>query len=143
VPAGYLPEKLQGMLGFWGRVFPNLFGEDGIEIGPFPAGMPVNLLTNVNLLPESTDVAERLRHDKQVLDLLIKLKLDLGRLSKTATDAEAAQTLAPLVDPLLALSKCPDFEVNRGHYFGTDLFKGEPGLSDADKNALIGFLKTF
>lgn len=143
VPAGYLPEKLQGMLGFWGRLFPNLFGEDGIEIGPFPAGMPVNLLTNVNLLPESNDPAERLRHDKQLLELLIKLKADLGKLSKTASDADATQVLAPLVDPLLALSKCPDFEVNRGHYFGTDLFKGEPGLSDADKNALIGFLKTF
>jgi hypothetical protein len=32
--------------------------------------------------------------------------------------------------------------VNRGHYFGTDMFKEEPGLSDADKRALIEFLKT-
>ena len=44
---------------------------------------------------------------------------------------------------LLALSKCPDFVVNRGHYFGTSMFKEEPGLSDADKRALIEFLKTF
>jgi hypothetical protein len=44
---------------------------------------------------------------------------------------------------MLALSKCPDFVVNRGHYFGTDRFKEEPGLSDADKKALIEFLKTF
>jgi hypothetical protein len=34
------------------------------------------------------------------------------------------------------VSNCPDFEVNRGHDFGTD-------LSDSDKNALIAFLKTF
>jgi hypothetical protein len=33
--------------------------------------------------------------------------------------------------------------VNRGHYFGTDLFKEEPGLSDEDKRALIEFIKTF
>ena len=33
--------------------------------------------------------------------------------------------------------------VNRGHYFGTDAFKEEPGLSDEDKRALIEFLKTF
>jgi hypothetical protein len=33
--------------------------------------------------------------------------------------------------------------VNRGHYFGTDMFKEEPGLSDQDKWALIEFLKTF
>ena len=32
----------------------------------------------------------------------------------------------PLVRPLLELSKCPDFVVNRGHYFGTSVFKEEP-----------------
>ena len=32
--------------------------------------------------------------------------------------------------------------INKGHYFGTNLFAEEPGLSDADKRALIGFLKT-
>jgi hypothetical protein len=44
---------------------------------------------------------------------------------------------------LLALNKCPDFEVNRGHYFGTGMLPGEPALSDSDKRALIEFLKTF
>ena len=56
----------------------------------------------------------------------------------------------------MALNKCPDFVVNRGHYFGTAQFNEtegltedekafgtEPVLSDADKNALIEFLKTF
>ena len=41
-----------------------------------------------------------------------------------------------LVDPLLAVSKCPDLIVNRGHLFGTV-------LPDQDKRALIEFLKTF
>ena len=40
------------------------------------------------------------------------------------------------------LSKCPDYVVNRGHYFGTDRFGQEPGLVDSDKRALIEFLKT-
>jgi hypothetical protein len=44
---------------------------------------------------------------------------------------------------MLALSKCPDFVVNRGHYFGTAMFPEETPLSDADKTALIAFLKTF
>jgi hypothetical protein len=48
-----------------------------------------------------------------------------------------------LVNSLLELSKCPDFVVNRGHYFGTDFFKEEPGLTDDKKKALIAFLKTF
>jgi hypothetical protein len=55
-----------------------------------------------------------------------------------------------LADQLLDLSKCPDFVVNRGHYFGTGYV--EPGdaaplqesaLSDQDKRALIELLKTF
>jgi hypothetical protein len=56
----------------------------------------------------------------------------------------------------LNFSKCPDLLTNRGHYFGTAQFNDqdelskdeqsfgkEPELSDADKYALIAFLKTF
>ena len=42
----------------------------------------------------------------------------------------------------MALSKCPDYVVNRGHYFGAG-YDGEAPLSDDDKRALIEFLKTF
>ena len=44
---------------------------------------------------------------------------------------------------MMDLSKCPDYVVNRGHYFGTGEFAEEPGLSDDDKRALIEFIKTF
>jgi len=44
--------------------------------------------------------------------------------------------LSDLVPDLVAVSKCPDFIVNKGHYFGSN-------LSDDDKNALIEFIKTF
>jgi hypothetical protein len=67
---------------------------------------------------------------------------DLKKVEGTS-DAEAAKVFKNLVPELLALSKCPDFVVNKGHYFGTDLFKEEPGLSDDDKWALIEYLKTF
>ncbi|NGZ11500.1 MAG: hypothetical protein CV088_19365, partial [Nitrospira sp. LK70] len=60
-----------------------------------------------------------------------------------ATDEQARQVWDNLVEPLLEFNKCPDFVVNRGHYFGTSHFKEEPGLSDDDKYALIEFLKTF
>ncbi len=39
---------------------------------------------------------------------------------------------------MLALSKCPDFVVNRGHYFGTVRWSPRTApLSDDDKRALI------
>jgi hypothetical protein len=48
-----------------------------------------------------------------------------------------------LVPDLLKVSKCPDFVVNKGHYFGTALSKEGPALRDEDKRALIEFLKSF
>jgi hypothetical protein len=60
-----------------------------------------------------------------------------------ASDEEAAAVFKNLVPDLIKLSKCPDYVVNKGHYFGTSLFKDEPALSDDDKWALIEFLKTF
>jgi hypothetical protein len=139
---GYLPEALQNLRGF-SRFFPWLLDDKDkiIKIGPIPAGTPVGLLTNVNPLSESSDPGERLVHDKKLLDLVLKINNDLQKLGPKATDEDAKKVFAPLVDPLLELSKCPDLIVNRGHYFGTSQFSGEPGLSDADKHALIAFLK--
>ena len=143
VPAGFVPEKLRPLLEAGKDVAPWLAGEGGIEIGPIPAGTPVNLLTNLDLLGEGGgDAAARAKRAVEVVDLLIKIKRDLKRLPKGATDAQANAVFANLVEPLLKFSKCADFEVNRGHYFGTGKVPGEPALSDADKKALIEFLKT-
>jgi len=152
IPIGYLPEAVQETVGSMQRWFPGLFkpagalswlfGDGGVKIGPIPTGTPINLLANLNLETESRDPVEQLRYKKKLVDLLIKMKRDLKALPQNASDEEARKAFANLVDPLLELSKCPDFEVNRGHYFGTDRFKEEPGLGDDDKRALIEFLKT-
>jgi hypothetical protein len=86
---------------------------------------------------------ERLSHDIQVVKLLVRLKHDLLALPANATDEDGRRVFANLAEPLLSLNKCPDFVVNRGHYFGTGIGLDEPALSDDDKWALIAFLKTF
>jgi hypothetical protein len=58
-------------------------------------------------------------------------------------DATAARTFTPLGKELHELGTCPDYVINRGHYFGTGQFSEEPGLSDDDKRALTEFLTTF
>jgi hypothetical protein len=144
VARGYLPDALKAVAEPGERYLPWLFNDGGIEIGPIPPGTPINLLANLNPLSESADLNDRLKHDKQVVDFVIRAKEDLKSLPQPATDAEAKKAFADLVAPLLKLSKCPDFVVNRGHYFGTGYIKeGEPGLSDGDKRALIEYLKTF
>ena len=131
---GFLPDSLHKLLSWndWlARLFPWLFSEEGVRIGPIPKGTPVSLLTNIDLETDKLDLAK----------LLLKMKEDLKRV-EDKDDAEAAQVLKNLVPDLIKVSKCPDYVVNKGHYFGTSFFKEEPPLGDEDKRALIEFLKT-
>lgn len=130
VPKGFLPDFLKILMDPLSHTSPWLVGEEGIEIGPIPKGTPINLLSNMDLEKKIA-----------VLGVIKKIKRDLKSLPRDATDEQAREAFADVVDPMLAISKCPDFVVNRGHYFGTDYFKEEPGLSDSDKLALIEFLK--
>jgi len=74
----------------------------------------------------------RPRHDF----LLLNTKKRLKRIeAEGLNDAQATALLRELVPDLLKVSKCPDFVVDRGHEFGSK-------RSDADKRALIEYLKT-
>ena len=68
---------------------------------------------------------------------LAKVQGELLRIKVEKLNSEEAQeALTKLVPDLLKISKCPDFIEDRGHYFGA-------ALSDAEKHALIEFMKTF
>lgn len=149
VPKGYLPEALQDLVGPLEKIFPFLLHNDEVEIGPIPAGTPVNLIANLDLLGEGLSGPDKAKHDAEVLDLLVTVKHALKAVPTSAPDrdAQARQIFLErdLVNRLMKFSKCPDYIINRGHYFGTSYFQDadEPGLSDSDKFALIEFLKTF
>jgi hypothetical protein len=152
VPVGFIPDNLKGLIDISSRFLPGVFRQDHVEIGPIPKGMPVSLLASLDMLGDAAATpGERLQRQQRVAALLIKAKRDLRALGKDATDEQARATFSNLVPDLLALSKCPDFVVNKGHYFGTEYLNmapfpaavREPGLSDDDKRALIAFLKTF
>jgi hypothetical protein len=100
-------------------------------------------MANLELMPDGADLKERAEHVGKLLPVLRELVRDLKKVGPGASDEEARRAFAPLGPRLLAFSKCPDFVVNRGHYFGTNAFREEPGLRDEDKRALIEFLKTF
>lgn len=133
LPRGYLPRFLRPELGVLSRWIPWLFTAEGIEISPIPKGTPIGLISNLDL--------ERRR---ALLPVLLRLKHALKDVAakKGKVDAVKVYEEGGLVDEMLKVNKCPDFVVNRGHYFGTEYFKEEPGLGDADKRALVAFLKT-
>lgn len=142
-PVGYLPDEFRQLRSVLHRLFPALLTAGGsIEIGPIPAGTPVGLLSNLQLLAETDDPVERAAHTEKMVKLLITLKHDLEALGPNPTDDQAREVFKNLSDQMLSLSKCPDFVVNKGHYFGTSFFAEEPGLNDEQKKDLIEFLKT-
>ena len=148
IPPGYLPGSLQS----WGPwLFPRLFKEDvGLVVSPIPRGTPVGLITNLLVRPEEMGFFARWLHDRELARVVFDVKHKLGVLGPApkdpvelaAYDKRAQDVLRPLASGLMKLSKCPDYVVNRGHYFGTG-YDNEPALSDTDKRALIEFLKHF
>ena len=157
IPVGYVPEPLRPLQGALHRLLPWLVKEHGdIVLGPIPKGTPVGLIANLRLQSESSDPAEQAAYLKNLGEFLVRLKLDLATMGDGASDEALREKFANLRAPMLALSKCPDFVVNRGHYFGTARFNQQEGLSadeksygkepeltDGEKRALIAFLRTF
>jgi hypothetical protein len=147
VASGYLPESIQGWAPW---LFPRLFDDDGgLELGPIPRGTPVGLIANLMVRPEEMGFWARLRHDHELADTIFGIKDELKKLgprrpneSEDDYNKRAQDAFRPFASRLMALSKCPDYVVNRGHYFGTG-YDNEAALSDTDKKALIEFLKTF
>ena len=118
----YLPALLKTALA--GHIDPDGY----FRIGHIPAGTPINLLANVNPDMSFGDLATLGIKVKKAL-LEIKLKGLEGDAAKEVMKTEIAPTL-------LKVSMCPDLIEDRGHLFGAD-------LPDADKLALIEFMKTF
>jgi hypothetical protein len=138
VPETYISPPLRPLIRIARRLFPFIGGEGAsVKVGPFPKGMPIGLITNMDLLGEDLPPAQRDEH-REKLQRLVKRAI---RELKGNPDFGAA--LSGLAGDMFEVSKCKDLVVNKGHYFGTDSFPEEPGLSDADKRSLIGFLKTF
>ena len=169
IPSGYVPNAIKPAEGLLGMLFPDLLQDHpngrsvaggkpdkDIVLGPIPADMPVNLLANTQLRAETSNPWEWLVHLYRVLNLVWLMNEDRRALPHNATNEQIHRQFANVREPLVKLSKCPDFVVNRGHLFGTAEFNKTDGLtederswgpetplSDDDKRALIAFLKTF
>jgi hypothetical protein len=101
-----------------------------LEIGPIPKGTPINLLANIE--PRLDTMLKLIPAVNSALAEVAARRLDVLR---PAEGAEGNDVRRRLISALLAASKCPDLVEDRGHLFGTN-------LPDADKRALIEFLKT-
>ncbi len=116
-----IPEPLRTLLK------PHMDPDGYFRLGPVPQGTPVNLLAN---LDPDTDPKELVALCLRIKKVMLQIKL------QSLDSAKAKELMKTEVAPLLfKISKCPDLEEDRGHYFGTD-------AADSDKRALIEYLKT-
>ncbi len=118
-----------------------------LQIGPLPQGLPTNLITNIDLTYAGIRLEnarpEALLAQAHLVDAMVALNLASAQLRLTGQTGQIAldSFMNIAAKPLLAVSKCNDFVVNRGHYFGTQLIN--PSISDDDQKDLIEFLKHF
>jgi hypothetical protein len=147
VPSGFVPSWMRDLAGPLHWLAPwAVDSEGGVALGPLPKDFPINTLTNTKLLPDNDD-PDMIGHFWRLLKAtptLLGAFRQMGgacspaQLAEPATQAaaEAAVRDTGFIDTLVGLSKCPDYVVNRGHYFGAD-------LQAKDKEALIAYLKHF
>ncbi len=101
----------------------------GMLVGPIPQGTPVNLIMSLNPQAPLGDLVRAMSGMTRGLMRIRKEGLpDTNGVALRAFEAEAGLAL-------LKASKCPDFVLDRGHWFAE-------GLSDDQKRALKAFLKT-
>jgi len=103
----------------------------GISVGPIPRGTPVNLIMNMN--PEAP-IGKLLRGTTA----LIRAIYLSARVPGDDPGSEAARLRvfeSEAGQALLEASKCPDFVLDRGHWFAED-------LSADQKRQLKAFLRT-
>jgi len=128
IEKSYLPNLLFELLKAKGF---GMEGEDNVlRIGPIPKGTPVNLLANIDL-ELTLDPARLIDFTSAAANLNAAMR-DIQ--DNKLNDAAAVSRMSAVGPALLKLSKCPDFVTDHGHLFGT-------GLPDADKYALIAYLK--
>lgn len=158
IPKRSIPVELKNLVDFLPKnPFGRVFDKNGsFTLGPIPKGFPIGLAASYQPLADRATLEEKAAHVRNLPVLLKKVAENWSSLDLSADDKTLLAWGANLREPMLKLSKCPDYVVNRGHYFGTDkfndtdglsddekAFRPEPPLSDDDKRALIEFIKTF
>ena len=119
---------LAAVLAFVSYFFAGRLGD--LELGPIPAGTPVNLFANLGPDPVTGEFEPKtIEVIKQTIDDLAAARL--------ATNEDARRAIQQrIAERLMTVSRCPDFVMDRGHYFAA-------ALSEQERKDLIDLLKTF
>jgi hypothetical protein len=104
---------------------------DDIKIGPIPRGTPVNLLMNINPDAPAIDLFNAV---SALTRGILRVRRDNLTQDPNHPFAALAAFQEEAAPALLKASKCPDFVLDRGHWFGE-------ALTDQEKKQLKAFLE--
>jgi hypothetical protein len=131
IPPSNVPSWLRWSLR---QVCPGNVDDRGfVRLGPIPKDTPIGVLSNIEIWPDGGSPTQKLWHITKLLTASLPL---VGALCSDGISSPNSTDFNKVLEPLLKFNKCPDFVVNKGHYFGTE-------LSDDEKRDLIEFVKTF
>jgi hypothetical protein len=102
-----------------------------LSIGPLPAGLPVDVVSNID--PHKLRDAGFFRSVRLGIRVYVLLR-EIDALPPGTTETE--KRINDLGSLLHAVSKSPDYVMDRGHYFGQ-------ALTEQERRDLIDLLKTF
>ena len=114
-----------------GQLLLGIFGPVPVKFGPIPRGTPVNLIMNLD--PDSPYLSRALGSMIGAMAEIKQRRLTNDQAWKVFSDRAG--------ELLLKASKCPDFVLDRGHFFGETL-DADLQKNQQDKEDLIAFLKT-
>ncbi len=136
IPTGYLPDVLRHSQRLLNLVVP-VFDQKGIEIGPIPTGTPVDLLANFDPLPRIAGLVQRGSSTTRRWSPRCSSWCTIcGPCRRTPPTSRRARSLP------MSASSCSR-SANARTTWSTAAIISASRLSDADKNALIAYLKTF
>ena len=92
----------------------------GLKIGPISAGTPITLLSGMELAAELGSLFGTIVQNTRLATKFIGLPNTYRRIAAETDPAKREKMTEELESLMLTETKCPDFVVNRGHYFGTD-----------------------
>ena len=143
--------KVANILTDYAQGAANLFSNNKVsymKIGPIPKGTPVNLISNLDLTYAGVDFQnltdlDILASQYRFLDAVTKLTAASTAIKLSEQKGQQAiDTFMDIAgDSLIKSSKCNDFVVNRGHYFGTKYVN--PNITEDDQKALVEYIKHF
>jgi hypothetical protein len=146
IPAGFQPALLKPLRDSFHHLLPGLINPQGdITLGPIPAGVPIDLLANLQPLPESSNPITIADHSAKLVNLLLRLQnaddAERDNAHGRGIEEQVDEIIARQEDRVEALENRPDDRQPDNDRQGSEFARTDPIEESADRAADAGFVR--